>query len=808
MSTFPGQTISHYAILEHLGAGGMGVVYKARDLKLDRPVALKFLPADLTRDAEARQRLIHEARAASTLLHPNISVVHDVDETPDGQMFIVMEYIDGETLRKKLERGPVGPGEALDIAIQIAEGLAGAHEHGITHRDLKPANIMITNDGVAKIVDFGLAKLSGQTVLTKAGSRIGTAAYMSPEQTRGDQVDQRTDLWSLGVVLYEMLSGELPFRGEHELALMYEILQAKPRHLEPGDQVISSSLKEILLGCLEKTADKRIQSAREIASLLREARAASTTRARESSRFPDRRPGNKRRFVFLSAGLLGAGILAGILWLVLLKPAEHIAPSGVRTIAVLPFKTLRYDEETDFLGFSLANEVSGRLAPIKSLIVRPAETARQMQQGDISPTRIGAELGADVVLTATYLKSGDRLRITPQLLDVAANRILWSGPIDVRYRDIAAIQDTIAQTIVRSLRLQLSQEERTRLGAGGPVNPLAYEYYLRAEGLQIRMASDEEIRLRLLERSLELDSTYAPSWASYGRRLRYRLVQGGNVEAHAKRAERALQKALELNPDFAPALGQWAILKSELGELEAALSLGKRAVEISPTWSGGYVCLGMVLRSAGFLDESIRAHRHALALEDSFSSSAAGYRLQLLRPLLYTGQYKEALDVVGSVESIRKRRGTSESAEFLFYAGFAFLYAGGKEKALGFFDSLTARDPQNTWALLARGYGCGLRKDPGGASAAVAALRSRTILGGELLYRLAHLSLLAGDTLGALADLNRAVSDGWACPSYIAADPLLRALHGREEFQRAVRAAQERHKGIAARREGFLPEEL
>ena len=212
------KTVSHYKILEHLGGGGMGIVYKAQDLKLDRDVALKFLPPEFTRDPDAKQRFMQEAKAASSLQHPNICTIHDIDQTEDGQIFIVMDLYEGETLKSKIERGPTSIDEAVEIALQMARGLAKAHEHGIVHRDIKPANVIVTRDGLVKIIDFGLAKLTGRTMLTKIGSTIGTAAYMSPEQARGEDVDQRTDIWSLGVVLYEMLTGRLPFRGDHESA--------------------------------------------------------------------------------------------------------------------------------------------------------------------------------------------------------------------------------------------------------------------------------------------------------------------------------------------------------------------------------------------------------------------------------------------------------------------------------------------------------------------------------------------------------------------------------------------------------------
>jgi serine/threonine protein kinase/dienelactone hydrolase len=268
-----GQTISHYRILEKLGGGGMGVVYKAQDTKLKRTVALKFLPPDLTRDEGAKERFIHEAQAASALQHNNICVVHDIDETSEGpqgagQMFICMEYYEGETLKEKIGRGPLPISEAVGIAAQVARGLAKAHEAGMIHRDIKPANIMVTKDGEAKIVDFGLAKLTGMTKLTRMGSTVGTAAYMSPEQARGDEVDHRTDIWSLGVVLFEMLTGQLPFRGEHESAIIYSILNEEPKSIASLRSEVPGDLIALVSRCLEKDLTKRISSMHEAIEVL------------------------------------------------------------------------------------------------------------------------------------------------------------------------------------------------------------------------------------------------------------------------------------------------------------------------------------------------------------------------------------------------------------------------------------------------------------------------------------------------------------------------------------------------------------
>ena len=292
-----GRTISHYKILEKLGEGGMGVVYKAEDTKLKRTVALKFLPPELTRDPEAKERFIQEAQAASALDHPNICNIHEIDETEDGQIFIVMACYAGETLKKKVASGQLSVDSVIDIAIQIAQGLAKAHEHGIVHRDIKPANVMITNDGVAKILDFGLAKLKGQIGLTKAGTTLGTVAYMSPEQARGEDVDHRTDIWSFGVVLYEMISVQLPFKGEYEQAVIYSIMNEEPIPI-PGLRVgVPASLERIVNKALEKSPDARYQHVDEMLMDFRRLKRETETGKRRApigmpAKFPPKFPKN------------------------------------------------------------------------------------------------------------------------------------------------------------------------------------------------------------------------------------------------------------------------------------------------------------------------------------------------------------------------------------------------------------------------------------------------------------------------------------------------------------------------------------
>jgi serine/threonine protein kinase/Tol biopolymer transport system component len=329
MTTPIGQTVSHYRILEQLGGGGMGIVYKAEDTRLKRTVALKFLPPELSRDAEAKERFIHEAQAASALQHTNVCVVYDVDETPEGQMFISMEYLEGETLKAKIERGPLRVEEAIDIAGQVAQGLTKAHERGIIHRDIKPANVMVTSDGLAKIVDFGLAKLAGGARLTRTGSTLGTAAYMSPEQARGEDADHRTDIWSLGVVLYEMLTGHLPFPGEHEAALIYSILNTEPEPTAQWRQEIPAGLSYVINRALEKDREERYQTAAEVVSELRRIQ-------RHSDRISTQRPeadthvsgrtakrASPRKRTLISLLLPAALLVAAGTWFIITRTTPH-----------------------------------------------------------------------------------------------------------------------------------------------------------------------------------------------------------------------------------------------------------------------------------------------------------------------------------------------------------------------------------------------------------------------------------------------------------------------------------------------------
>jgi serine/threonine protein kinase len=401
-----GKTISHYKIIKKLGEGGMGVVYKAEDTKLQRPVALKFLPPEWTRDPDAKARFMNEARTASALQHHNICTIHEIDETEDGQLFICMDFYEGETVREKIERGPLKLDEAIELAIQIAEGLNIACQKTIMHRDLKPANVLVTEDGVAKILDFGIAKLGGLTRLTKEGAKLGTAAYMSPEQARGEKVDHRTDIWSLGVVLFEMVTGQLPFKGDYEQAVLYSIMNEEPKSIMAFREDSPSQLTPIVEKTLQKNPIDRYQTTKDLIDELK---------ALEKS---------------------GSSIHE--------KKVIH-------TVAVLPFTNMSNDKEQEYFCDGMAEDIINDLAHLEGLHVVARTSSFAFKAKNLDIREIGMKLGAHSIVEGSVRKAGNRLRITAQLINVADGHHLWSERYDRELEDVFAIQDEIAKNIVRAL---------------------------------------------------------------------------------------------------------------------------------------------------------------------------------------------------------------------------------------------------------------------------------------------------------------------------------------------------------------------
>jgi len=550
-----GKIISHYRILEKLGEGGMGIVYRARDTKLDRDVALKFLPPELTRDPDARERFIHEAKAASALQHANICTIHDIDETDERQLFISMDCYDGETLKKKMEQGPQKIESALEIAIQTAQGLARAHEAGIVHRDIKPANILITDRAEVKIVDFGLAKLSNLTRLTKTGTTIGTVAYMSPEQARGDAVDHRTDIWSLGVVLYEMITGKLPFKGEYEQALIYSILNADPEPINGLEATEYSGVGLIIERCLAKDPAGRYQSAPELINDLRN--------VKELVYKPKRRLTRRQKILRRAVAIttLIVGLLCVFLYLFVFGPKETSSLSS-KVIAVFPFSLRGSVAHADF-GEALPELLStnineaGDLRSVDQNVLQKAVTkAGGVEQDPEKARTIAARFGAGLFILGSFMEIGDKYRVSAYLYsstkDSAIDRVVIERDT-TKYLDLV---NKLTSDIIAG-RTKAPSEHYTNIAARTTRSMEALKAYIQGE--KEFKAGNFPLAYDKFKLAIQEDSTYAMAWflfayVSHGFLGKYdeaREAWGKSLKYSDRLSERDRLVLKSVNADFA-----------------------------------------------------------------------------------------------------------------------------------------------------------------------------------------------------------------------------------------------------------------
>ena len=562
-----GQTVSHYRIIAKLGAGGMGVVYQAEDTALQRTVALKFLPPELTRDADAKQRFLHEARAAAALDHPNICNMHEIGETAGGEIYLVMACYEGETLRDRIRRGPLPLAEALSLAIQAGDGLAEAHARGVVHRDIKPANLFITTKGQLKILDFGLAKLAGASALTQTGSTLGTVGYLAPEQARGEAIDARTDIWSLGVVLYELVAGQSPFRGEYAQAVIYEILNEAPPPLTGVRTGVPLELERIVAKCLAKDPAERYPHMEDLLVDLRHVRGESgtatpvppgsdptgMTRTKPAATgWLTRRP----RVAVLVLALLAAALgVTGVF--VLRKWLPGSTPSAqVIKLAVLPFENLGVADDAYFSA-GVTDEITGRLAGLGGLAVISRSSAVQYAGTNKSTRQIGEELGVAYLLTGTvrWARGADaagHVRITPQLVRVSDDTNLWADVYDFTIDDIFRVQSEIAHSVVQHLGLTLLEHERGPLDARPTDDLDAYHAYLRgkyAAGQPHFTLANWLSALADFQRATNLDPGFADAWAelcrAHARLVYYRYDLSPE---RREQARLALESARRLAP--------------------------------------------------------------------------------------------------------------------------------------------------------------------------------------------------------------------------------------------------------------------
>jgi serine/threonine-protein kinase len=506
-----GKTISHYKIIEKLGTGGMGIVYKAQDLKLDRFVALKFLPPHLTSSEDEKQRFIHEAKAASSLDHNNICAIHEIDETEDGQLFISMAYYEGETLDKKIKEKPLPIDEAIGIVLQIAQGLATAHEREIVHRDIKPANIMLTKKGVVKVLDFGLAKLSTQTKLTKESTTLGTVSYMSPEQAKGEEVDHKTDIWSLGVIIYEMLTGQLPFKGEYESAVLYSIINDTQEPITGLRSGVPMELERIINKCLQKNSAERYQHVDELIVDLQGFKKSESTEIPTIKEPPMKRP----KSVILSIVFISIFILIVAGYYIIIQQGDKSETGWQNSIAVLPFDNISNDPEQEYFCDGMTEQIISNLAKLPQLKVISRTSVMKFKATDKTLPEIGKELNVAHVLEGSVRKFGDRIRVTAQLIGTKDDFHIWTENYDREYKELFNVQDEVSEAIATNLLANLSLQDIAVVKMKRPSNTEAYEYYMQGRYFHINKffysdnIEDFFTSERMFKKAIKLDPNYA-----------------------------------------------------------------------------------------------------------------------------------------------------------------------------------------------------------------------------------------------------------------------------------------------------------